>query len=285
MQIMVGKIDSHKFHKSLTAHLHFLNIRYYRQPFVKKIGNLCNSRRYYVRLTYRKLTTYTMNAETNYWFFEEENFVNIFCPQRIVELDNQIEDREYQKGDNVYSIGEPSEYVYIIKQGRVKIGMYSEDGKEIVKTILTSGEVFGEMALTGEENHRDFAVVLDNDTVVCPMTLDDLQARMADNQELSLSIFKMMGKRMQKLERRIELLVSKDARTRVIEFLRDMAKEKGRKVGFETMIPNHLKHQDIASLTGTSRQTVTTILNELKEKNIINFDRRKILIRDLDLLK
>ncbi len=226
-----------------------------------------------------------MNTETNYWFFEEANFVNIFCPQRIVELDNQIEHREYQKNDSVYTIGEPSEYVYIIKQGRVKVGMYSEDGKEIVKTILTSGEVFGEMALTGEESHRDFAVVLDNDTIVCPMALDNMRTRMTDNQELSLSIFKLIGKRIRRLERRIELLISKDARTRVIEFLRDMAQEKGRKVGFETMIPNHLKHQDIASLTGTSRQTVTTILNELKEKNIINFDRRKILIRDLELLK
>ena len=231
------------------------------------------------------MTAHTMKVETNLWFFEEANFVNIFCPQKIVELEHPIEKGSYQKGEHVYSVGEPSEYVYIIQQGRVKVGMYSEDGKEIVKTILTPGELFGEMALTGEENHRDFAVAMDNDTLVCAMTLEDMQTRMADNQDLSLNIFKMVGKRIRKLERRIELLISKDARTRVIEFLRDMAREKGRKVGFETLIPNHFKHQDIASLTGTSRQTVTTILNELKDKNIINFDRRKILIRDLELLK
>jgi CRP-like cAMP-binding protein len=47
---------------------------------------------------------------------------------------------------------------------------------------------------------------------------------------------------------------------------------------------NYLTHKDIASLTGTSRQTVTTILNELKDKNIINFDRRRILVRDMDKL-
>ena len=226
-----------------------------------------------------------MKAETNLWFFEENNFVNIFCPQKIVELDHPVEQGTYHKGDHIYTIGEPSEYVYIIQQGRVKIGMYSDEGKEIVKTILGPGEVFGEMALTGEETHRDFAVAMDSETRVCAMTLDDMRNRMADNQDLSMNIFKMVGKRIQKLERRIELLISKDARTRVIEFLRDMAREKGRKVGFETLIPNHFKHQDIASLTGTSRQTVTTILNELKEKNIINFDRRKILIRDLELLK
>jgi CRP-like cAMP-binding protein len=69
-----------------------------------------------------------------------------------------------------------------------------------------------------------------------------------------------------------------------VEFLRDEANEKGKKIGFEMMIPSHLTHKDIAALTGTSRQTVTTILNELREKNIINFDRRKILIRDMELL-
>ena len=88
-----------------------------------------------------------------------------------------------------------------------------------------------------------------------------------------------------KLERKLELLVFKDARTRVIEFLKDAAAWKGKKVGFETMIPTRLTHKDIAALTGTSRQTVTTILNELKDKNLINFDRKKILIRDLAALK
>ena len=86
------------------------------------------------------------------------------------------------------------------------------------------------------------------------------------------------------MERKIESLVFKDARTRIVDFLREMAEEKGQKVGFEMMIKNHLTHKDIASLTGTSRQTVTTVMNELREKNLINFDRRRILIRDLEKL-
>ena len=86
------------------------------------------------------------------------------------------------------------------------------------------------------------------------------------------------------METKIESLVFKDARTRIVDFLRETALEKGQKVGFEMMIKNHLTHKDIASLTGTSRQTVTTVMNDLRDQNLINFDRRRILIRDMEKL-
>ncbi len=226
-----------------------------------------------------------MLAPSQIWYFEEVHLINLFCPQKIVALDHQIRHKTYKKGEFIFFIDQPTEYLYIVKEGRVRIGTYTEDGREVLRTILTPSEIFGELALTGQSRHNDFAQALDEGTTVCPMTIQDMQARMADDQELSLSIFKVIGNRMKKLERRIESLVFKDARTRVIEFLKDIAVEKGQKVGYETLVKNHLKHQDIAALTGTSRQTVTTILNELKEKNLINFDRRKILIRDLEKLK
>ncbi|HTE28974.1 MAG TPA: Crp/Fnr family transcriptional regulator, partial [Chryseolinea sp.] len=119
---------------------------------------------------------------------------------------------------------------------------------------------------------------------ICPLTTSQLKELMYDNKELSFKILKLIGLRIMKLERKLELLVFKDARTRIVEFLKDTAAWKGVKVGFETMIPTKLTHKDIASLTGTSRQTVTTILNDMKEKNMINFNRKQILIRDLDQL-
>jgi len=88
-----------------------------------------------------------------------------------------------------------------------------------------------------------------------------------------------------KAERKIESLINKDARTRIIEYLQDLAEERGQKVGSETLVKSFFKHKDIASLTATSRQTVTTVLNELRDKNIINFDRKRLLIRDLDNLR
>ncbi len=225
-----------------------------------------------------------MNREAALWYFESVNLYNTLCPHKVKKIPEQ-HFVHFKKDAFIYLPLEPSKNIYLIVEGRVKIGHYQEDGKEVVTAILTKGEIFGELAIAGEDYRRDFAQAMDQPTVVCPVSVQDLKDLMKDDRELSFRVLKLMGLRLMKLERKLELLVFKDARTRVIEFLKDAASWKGKKVGYETMIQTKLTHKDIAALTGTSRQTVTTILNELKEANIITFDRRRILIRDLDKLK
>ena len=91
----------------------------------------------------------------------------------------------------------------------------------------------------------------------------------------------MIGKRLRTAERRLEALVFKDARERIIDFLKDNAAKRGKRIGFETLIRHNLTQQDIANFTCTSRQTVTSVLNELRKANLIYFNRRSFLIRDL----
>ncbi len=191
----------------------------------------------------------------------------------------------YKKDEFMYFPDETATHIYMIVSGRVRLGHYQEDGKEVVSAILSNGEIFGELAMAGEETRKDFAQAMDANTTICPLSIEELKDLMKEDRELSFKILKLIGLRLMKLERKLELLVFKDARTRVVEFLKDSAAWKGKRVGFETMIPTRLTHKDIAALTGTSRQTVTTILNDMKEKNLINFDRKKILIRDLEALK
>ncbi len=225
-----------------------------------------------------------MSKETALWYFESVNLYNILCPHKVKSMAEKHTYTEFKKDQFIYFPNEKATHIYMIVNGRVKIGHYLDEGKEAVTAILGTGEIFGELALAGEEQRKDFAQAMDAVTI-CPLSIDDLKELMKQDKELSFRMLKLVGLRLMKLERKLELLVFKDARTRIVEFLKDSASWKGKKVGFETMIPTKLTHKDIAALTGTSRQTVTTILNELKEKNLINFDRRKILIRDLDQLK
>ncbi|MEM7108363.1 MAG: Crp/Fnr family transcriptional regulator [Bacteroidota bacterium] len=226
-----------------------------------------------------------MSETSNLWYFQDVDLFNMLCPHKVKTMEERHSFNYFKKNDFVYFTNQKAKNIYMIASGRIKIGHYNDEGKEVVKAILGEGEIFGELILTGEEVRTDFAQAMDENTTVCPVSLEDMQALMVENKELSFKIYKLIGLRIKKLERKIESLVFKDARTRIIEFLKDAAAWKGKKVGFETMIPTKLTHKDIANLTGTSRQTVTTILNELKESNLIYFDRRKILIRDLEELK
>jgi len=225
-----------------------------------------------------------MSDKSNLWYFEESDLFDILCPRKTPGMEDEHAPGIYKKDDFIYFPDEPSKQIYMISNGRVKIGTYTDDKKEIVKAILTKGEIFGELALAGEMIRTDFAQAMDNDTRICSMTIENLKDLMKNNQELSFKILRIVGWRLRKMETKIESLVFKDARTRIVDFLRETALEKGQWVGFEMMIKNHLTHKDIASLTGTSRQTVTTVMNDLREQNLINFDRRRILIRDMEKL-
>ncbi len=218
------------------------------------------------------------------WYLENIDVTGIFCPKKIGQGQMEQHSRKtYKKGNYIYLPEEQSDRLFLMTDGRVKIGTYSESGKEITKTILNSGEVFGELSLIGEEKRRDFAIAME-DTEVCILTVDDMKSLMREHNGLSLFLMRIMGFRMLDMENRLESLVFKDSRTRIIEFLHDMGVKKGQRVGYEMLVRKFMTHQEIANLTATSRQTVTTVLNELRNKNVLTFNRRRLLIRDMDQL-
>ncbi|HQQ82401.1 MAG TPA: Crp/Fnr family transcriptional regulator, partial [Cyclobacteriaceae bacterium] len=197
-----------------------------------------------------------MGKESALWYFESVDLYDVLCPHKVKVMGEKHTFHHFKKDDFIFFPNEPASHIYMIAEGRVRIGHYLDDGKEVVSAILGSGEIFGELALAGEERRRDFAQAMDNNTMVCPLGIDDLKSLMWENKELSFKMLKLVGLRLIRLERKLELLVFKDARTRIVEFLKDTASWKGKKVGYETLIPTRLTHKDIASLTGNSRQTV-----------------------------
>lgn len=220
--------------------------------------------------------------EQSLWYLENIDVTGLFCPKKLGVNENRSE-RRYEKEEYIYLPEEQSDRIFFIFTGSVKIGTYSDTGKEITKVILRKGEVFGEMSIIGEDKRRDFAVAME-DTIVCAIPATEMQEMMKDHSRLNLFLMRIMGARMLDLEQRLESLVFKDSRTRIIEFIRNLALKRGQRVGYEMLVNQFLTHQEIANLTATSRQTVTTVLNELRSKNILTFNRKRLLIRDMDLL-
>jgi len=224
-----------------------------------------------------------MAAHKPLWYLENIDVTNILCPTKMGQVKETHVHRDFGKGDYIYLPNEHADKIYFIMEGQVKIGAYSESGKEITKTILSKGEVFGELVLIGEDERRDFAQAMDS-TVVCVIGSNEIKSLMREHNGLSMFLMKIMGNRMLEMEQRLESLVFKDSRTRIIEFLKELAEKKGQRVGYEMLVRRFMTHQEIANLTATSRQTVTTVLNELRNKNVLTFNRRRLLIRDMDLL-
>ncbi len=218
------------------------------------------------------------------WYLENLDMMGIFCPKKLGSgAMESLAHKTFKKGEYIYLPDEFSDKIFFLTDGRVKIGTYSDSGKEITKAILTKGEVFGELAMVGETKRRDFALAME-ETMACIMTVEEMKSMMREHNGLSLFLMKVMGSRVLEMEQRLESLVFKDSRTRIIEFLKNLAAKKGQRVGYEMLVRKFLTHQEIANLTATSRQTVTTVLNELRNKNILIFNRRRLLIRDMDKL-
>lgn len=226
---------------------------------------------------------YFMEAKS-LWFLENVDVSSLFCPQKLGSgaMDNHAQ-QTYKKGEYIYIPDEQADHIYLLSDGRVKIGAYGGGGKEITKTILSTGEVFGELSLIGAQKRRDFAFAMET-TTVCVITVDEMKSLMREYNGLQLFMMKVMGNRVLEMEQRLESLVFRDSRTRIVEYLLSLAKKKGQRVGYEIVVRRFLTHQEIANLTATSRQTVTTVLNELRTKNIITFNRKRLLVRDIEAL-
>ena len=218
------------------------------------------------------------------WHLEQINLFKNLSDQELEKLDHLTAMKTADKNQFIYFPKEPSKILFFLKRGRIKIGSYSEDGKEIIKAILYPGEVFGEMGIVGEESRKDFAVAMDPDTRMCTLSVDDFKNMMQANSLLSMAVTKNIGEKLRNIERRLESLIFKDARERIIDFMKEMAAKYGKAIGVEILVKHDLTHQDIANLTATSRQTVTTVLNDLKEKNLIYMERKRFLIREINNL-
>jgi CRP/FNR family cyclic AMP-dependent transcriptional regulator len=218
------------------------------------------------------------------WYLENIDVTGIFCPDKMDAHEDTVNHKKFKKGEYIYMAEEMADRIFFLFEGRVKIGSYNKSGKEITKAILTKGEIFGELALMGREQRRDFAIAMD-DTECCVIPSTQMSTLIRDHNGLSLFLMRIMGSRMLEMEQRLESLVFKDSRTRIVEFLKTLADKKGQRVGYEMLVRQFLTHQEIANLTATSRQTVTTVLNDLRNKNILTFNRRRLLIRDMEALQ
>ncbi|MFC2083429.1 Crp/Fnr family transcriptional regulator [Bacteroidota bacterium] len=225
-----------------------------------------------------------MAEKSKLWYLENFNLFEGLEKKSMEQLNKITTMQEINKSQPIYFPQDPSNSIFFLKKGRVKLTRTSPEGKEMIVALINLCEVFGEMSIIDDGERTDYAFALDP-CLICAISKQDFRKFIESNPGLNLKITKLIGFRLRKFSERIEDLVFKDATQRVVSFLFSLAEEQGKKIGEEILIKPFLTHQDIAELTACSRQTVNAILTDLREKSIINFDRKKLIIRRESELK
>lgn len=184
----------------------------------------------------------------------------------------------------IYQAGDASDTIYFLVKGAVKIATHNKEGKEVIKRLIHPEAIFGERALVGEDFRSESAQSLKDPITYYVVAREVFQSLVGSSPALGQALLQLFGNRLMAAEDKLENLIFKDARSRIIDFIHEVVQARGHRVGLETLLKHSLTHQDIANITCTSRQTVTLVLNELKKENLIYFNRGRILVRNLQQL-
>ncbi len=193
---------------------------------------------------------------------------------------------ETAKDNYVYFEAYHHNKLYFIKEGYIKIGYINDDGIEVIKEIIQKGEIFGQIALERSNLNGEFAKAYKSDVSLCAFTIDDFQKLLRKRPELALKFSMQVGHKFRVIENRLVNLLNKDVKTRLLHFLWHLIQlNHGENTPAGFHIANYLTHEDIAHLIGSSRQTVTTLLNELASEGILVYSRQEISFPDVKNLQ
>lgn len=214
-----------------------------------------------------------------FWTMSNIDVYEILCPIKTAKY-KATYGKIYDKEQVIYLKERVNEKIYLVSKGKVKLVNYNRSGEEIFQNIVTKGELFGINSIFGDYRHNEYAVSACNQTSVCSIDITKLQQLMMENLDFSTTIYKCVANNRRKICRRLELLIGKDVNTRVAAFIYDLYMDSQ-----QLTIRNSLTQNEMAKLLATSRESVARILNDLRGKGVIEYNRNSIQIKNLSSLR
>jgi CRP/FNR family cyclic AMP-dependent transcriptional regulator len=227
----------------------------------------------------------TKDIQSKYWYLRSSQLFEQLTEKDYEELEWLTAFKSCQKNEFLYMPNEAHRKVYFVKRGMVKLGYYDDEGNEVILDILKVGDIFGEIGFDEQNINQEFAQALTNDTLLCNFNIAQLKELLETKPQLAFRFTKKMGEQQLSVTRRFSKIISKDSRSRLIEFFKDWIIEEKILDKENIYIKNYLTHQDLAGLNGLARQTVSTLLGQFKEEGILIFDRKEVFIPSVKNLK
>jgi CRP/FNR family transcriptional regulator len=215
------------------------------------------------------------------------NYLKSYYPQ--LELtETQLRDaaamirfRTLQKGEQLIP-GHSASSMYLLVNGKLKCVNCTDGEQPLVKSILFEGDVFGDLTLLNQKATGEYVQALVNNVVIALCSINDLIRYLQQHPSLAIYFAMNNGIHIKKQERRYLPLFQKDAKLRLLCFLRSWARSDGKWKGEQVILERYLTNQDIAGYICTSRQTIHSLLKELQEDGQLKWGKKEVVLqRDL----
>lgn len=232
-------------------------------------------------------TTFKLKSETKmydelkYWYLRDHKLFRALSFSQIRQLCIIVGFKKAKKGEILYFSASDVPRIFLLKKGNIKIVSVDADGNETIKDIIQKGDLFGELDLDPDKNSNEYAQALTDEVSICSFLLSDFEDLLLRNPNLAVSYTKFVGRKMKRIRNNYANLVSKDAKTRLCQFLKDWAQREGKPDGNAITLDNYLTQTDIAQIICTSRQTATQLLNEMETSGLLKYNRKQIFIPDV----
>src|SRR5574341_1467282 len=202
-----------------------------------------------------------------------------FSEEPLRMLATVVTRRSVTRGSIIMAAGDPTDSLYIVLSGRLKVMMSDADGKEVILTILGPGEFFGEMGLI-DDSPRSASVVAIEPCELLSIAKRDFKRCLEQNFEMAMAVMRGLVKRLREADRKIGSLALLDVYGRVARLLLDMAET----VDGQKMVTKRLPKQDIAKMIGASREMVSRVMKDLQTGGYIEMRGSTIVLHDTIML-
>ena len=204
-------------------------------------------------------------------------------PEGAASLRASLTEIEVTKGDVLFAEGEPGDRMYVILEGKVKLGQTSGDGRESLLAVLGPGEMFGELSLFDPGARTSTATAL-TDAVVLGLGHPQLRPWLAGRPEVAEALLQALARRLRRTNEAMADLVFSDVPGRVAKALMDLGEKFGTVTPEGLMVTHDMTQEELAQLVGASRETVNKALADFAQRGWIRLESRQVLILDVERL-
>lgn len=188
-------------------------------------------------------------------------------------------ERGYPRGSVIVFEDDPGDALFIVREGRVKVVLVGEDGREVILGILGVGDHFGELSLI-DGQPRSAHVIAMEDSRLLVLRREDFRQRVQESPRVAWALLEELSARLRRADQQIGSLVLLDVHGRIARLLlarmsADDAPTASRR----------LTHQQIAQMVGASRETVSRAMREFQERGWIAVERRQVVVTDRNALE